>query len=74
MQLNTALFDRYYLENWKAIAFRKVINHTKYELPNVPNHLCSFWLNFYKANYSSLPSFLIRETNFQNIFPGVFSK
>ena len=42
MQLNTALFDRQYLENSKAIAFRKIRNHTKYELPNVPNHLCSF--------------------------------
>ena len=28
-KLNTTLFDRYYLQNCKAITFRKIKNHTK---------------------------------------------
>ena len=30
-KLNITLSDRYYLQNCKAITFRKNINHTKYK-------------------------------------------
>ena len=42
--LNTTLYDRYYLQNCKAITFRKTTNHAKYKKPNVPGHLYIFWL------------------------------
>ena len=42
--LNTTLYDRYYLQNCKAITFRKITNHAKYKKPNVPGHLYIFWL------------------------------
>ena len=29
VNFNITLFDRYYLQNCKAIAFRKITNHTK---------------------------------------------
>ena len=29
-KLNTALYDIYYLQNGKAITFRKIANNTKY--------------------------------------------
>ena len=40
--LNTTLYDRYYLQNCKAITFRKTTNHAKYKKPNVPGHLYIF--------------------------------
>ena len=30
-KLNTTLFDGYYLQNCKAITFRKIVNDTKYK-------------------------------------------
>ena len=39
---NTLLYDRYYLQNCKAIPFEKNANHTKYKEPNVPINLHIF--------------------------------
>ena len=39
IKINTILYDRYYLQNFKAITFEKIANHTKYKKPNVPSHL-----------------------------------
>ena len=64
-KLNTALNDIYYLQNGKAITFRKITNNTKY--------LHIFLLNFDKANYSFLhPFLLLGKTDFQKILLGVF--
>ena len=41
-QVNTILYDRYYLQNSKAISFEKIANHAKYEKPNVPSYLYIF--------------------------------
>ena len=59
-KLNTALFNRNYSQNSKAITFRKIINHTTYTWTNnVPCHLHIFWLNFKKANHSFLHPFVL---------------
>ena len=42
------LYDRYYLQNRKAIAFEKIANHTKYKKRNLPSYLHIFRLNFDK--------------------------
>ena len=41
-KINTILYDRYYLQNCKAITFEKIANHTKCKKPNVPSHLHIF--------------------------------
>ena len=41
-KVNIILYDRYYLENCNTITFKKIANHTKYEKPNVSNHLDIF--------------------------------
>ena len=56
------LLDRYYSQNCKAITFRKISNHTKYKLTNVPSHLHIF-----------LHPFVLGETDIQKILPGVLS-
>ena len=38
-KINAILYDRYYLQNSKAITFEKTRSHTKYKEPNVPSHL-----------------------------------
>ena len=62
----TMQYDRFYLQNCKAITFaKKKINHTKNKLPNGPSHLYIFWLNFDKGNHSFLHHFLLLcETDF----------
>ena len=62
-----------YIGNWskvteylptQIIQNHTIANHTKYKKPNVPSHI--FWLNFDKANYSFLHSFLVLgETDFR---------
>ena len=65
-KLNTTLYDRWYLQNCKAITFRKIANNTKYKKPNVPSHFHIFWVNFDKENHSFLyPFLLLEETDFQ---------
>ena len=60
------LYDRYYLQNCKAITFEKIAVHTKYKKPNVPSHLHIFWLNFDKANHSLFhPFLLLGKTDFR---------
>ena len=56
-RINTILYDRYYLQNSKAITFEKIANHTKYQKPNIPSHLHIFCLIFDKANHSFLHPF-----------------
>ena len=70
---NIILFDRYYLQNCKAIIFEKIGNHKKYKKPNAPSHLHIFWLNFGKANHSFLhPFLLLGETDFRkNVALGI---
>ena len=58
------LFDRYYSQNYKAITFRKITNHTKYKLTDVPSHLHIFWLNFDKENHSFLHPFRLGGNRF----------
>ena len=63
---NTVLYDRYYLQNWKAIKYEKIANHRKYRKPNVPSHPHNFWLNFDIANHDLLhPCLLMGKTKFQ---------
>ena len=40
--MNTILYDRYYLQNFKVTTLAKIANHTKYEKSNVPSHLHFF--------------------------------
>ena len=41
-KINAMLYDRYNLQNCKATAIKKIANHTKYKIPNVPSHLHIF--------------------------------
>ena len=41
-KINTILYDRYYLQNCKAIAFEKIASHTKDKKPNTPSHFPIF--------------------------------
>ena len=41
-KINTILYDRYYLQNCKAITFGKIANHAKYKKLDVPSHLHNF--------------------------------
>ena len=41
-KVSTILYDRYYLQNCKAITFAKIANRTKYEKPNVSSRLHIF--------------------------------
>ena len=36
------LYDRYYLQNCKAITFEKIASETKHKKPIVPSHLYIF--------------------------------
>ena len=64
--VNTLVYDRYYLLNCKSITIEKISNHTKYKNTNVPSHLYIFWLTFDKANHTFLnPFLLLGETNFR---------
>ena len=56
-EMNTTLYDRYYLQNCKAIIFERIANQIKYKKPDVPSHFHNFWLNFDKTNYSFLHPF-----------------
>ena len=63
-KINTIIYDRYYLQNYKAITFE---NHIQYKKLSVPCHLYIFQLNFDKANHSFLhPFLLLGETDFRN--------
>ena len=67
-------YDRYYLQNCKAIPFKKIGKHAKYKELNVPSHLHIFWLNFEQANHSFLhPFLLLGEVDFQKKLPGGMS-
>ena len=37
-KINTILYERYYLQNYKAITFEKIANHTKYKKLVIPSH------------------------------------
>ena len=39
---NALIYDRYYLQDCKAITFGKIVDHTKYKKPNVPRRLHIF--------------------------------
>ena len=70
--LTTILFNRYYLQNCKAILFRKIVI-----IPN-RNKVCSksssnFLIEFGYCGASSIPSAL-DETDFQKILTGVLSE
>ena len=70
--LTTILFNRYYLQNCKAIAFRKIAI-----IPN-RNKVCSksssyFLIEFGYCGASSIPS-VLDETDFQKILTGVLSE
>ena len=39
IKINTALCDRYYFQNCKAITFTKLTDYGKYKQPNVPTYL-----------------------------------
>ena len=67
-ELNTTLFDRYYSQNCKAITFRRVTNHTKHILTNIP----SYQLNFDKVNHSFLYSFRLGGNRFSKYFTWSF--
>ena len=41
-KVNIILYHRHYLQNCKANTFQKIVSHTKYKKPNVPNHLQLF--------------------------------
>ena len=62
----TILYNRYHLQNFKAIEFEKIASHTKYKKSNVPSHLHIFSMNFDKANRSFIHPFLLfGKTDFQ---------
>ena len=58
-KINTILYDRYCLQNCKAITFAKIADHTKYKKPNVLSHHHIFWMNSDKADNSFLYPFLL---------------
>ena len=41
-KINTMLYDRSDIQNYKAIPFETIVSHTKYKKTNVPNHLHIF--------------------------------
>ena len=57
--INTILYDGYYLQNCIDITFEKTASNTKYKKPNVSSHLYIFWLYFDKANHSFFHHFLL---------------
>ena len=60
------LYDRYYLQNCKAITFEKIAKHARYKKPNASGHFHIFCLNFDKANHNSLhPFLLLGKTDFR---------
>ena len=56
-KINAILYDKYYLQNCKAITFEKIANYTKYKKRYVRNHLNVFWLNFDIATHSFFHAF-----------------
>ena len=71
-EMNTILYDRYYLQNCKVITFEKIANHTKYKKPNVI-FIFSDWILIKQIIVSSVPFCFWGKQILERMVPGGMS-